>query len=354
MFLAWIIAPALAGLFASVIFLITKYAVLLRQNPVMRGLFLVPASSAVTASLIAMLLVWKGGSYEVNLTDSQIPMVIIFVGIGFGLLVATLFVPWLYRVVIKEDWQLRWYHMYQGPVLLRRGPVPPPPGGYTGPVQDYYAGHATREDVAAQRSDLESRDSNADHSGKSDSILPIPQEGRSLVGPRPEGVWYSRQLMFWYLKWAIFHGVDQDVVGHQSSPGAGDALAKNLDDMHARAVRYDNRAEYLYSFLQIMIAATSSFTHGANDVSKFVTPPSSSARLSSRHSSAIGPYATIFQIWRDGRLPSNDEAEVPTWILYVAEQILSTLSVQLTVLVSLAVPALSSVFGLMATTSCGT
>ena len=31
--------------------------------------------------------------------------------------------------------------------------------------------------------------------------------------------------------------------------------------------------------------------------------------------SAIGPYATIFQIWRDGRLPINDEAEVPVWIL---------------------------------------
>jgi solute carrier family 20 (sodium-dependent phosphate transporter) len=277
-FLAWIIAPALAGIFASVIFLITKYAVLLRRNPVLKGLFLVPAYSAVTASLIAMLLVWKGGSYEVNLTDTQIPIVIIFVGIGFGLLVATFFVPWLYRVVIKEDWQLRWYHMYQGPLLLRRGPVPPPPGGYTGPVQDYYAGHATKEDLGVQRSDLESRDSNLNLSDKTDSILPVHQE-KSLVGPRPEGAWYSRQLMFWYLKWAIFHGVDQDVVGHQSSNGAGDALSKNLDDMHARALRYDNRAEYLYSFLQIMIAATSSFTHGANDVSKCVVPASLSARV---------------------------------------------------------------------------
>lgn len=272
--MAWIIAPALAGIFAAAIFLVTKYAVLLRSNPVLNGLFLVPVYSAVTASLIAMLLVWKGGSYEVNLTDSQIPMVIISVGIGFGLLVATFFVPWLYRVVIKEDWQLRWYHMYQGPLLLRRGPVPPPPGGYTGPVQDYYAGRATKEAIAVQRLDLESRDSNMERSDKVDSIPPISRQEGSLVGPRPEGVWYSGQLMFWYLKWAIFHGVDQDVVGHQSSSGASDALAKNLDDMHARAARYDNKAEYLYSFLQIMIAATSSFTHGANDVSKFVIHPS--------------------------------------------------------------------------------
>lgn len=39
---------------------------------------------------------------------------------------------------------------------------------------------------------------------------------------------------------------------------------------HAHAQHYDNRAEYMYSFLQIMTAATASFTHGANDVSKYV------------------------------------------------------------------------------------
>jgi phosphate/sulfate permease len=270
--MAWIIAPALAGLFASIIFLITKYAVLVRQNPVLKGLFLVPVYSAVTASLIAMLLVWKGGSYEVNLTDAQIPIVIVLVGVGFGLLVATFFVPWLYRVVIKQDWQLRWYHMYQGPWLLRRGSVPPPPGSYSGPVQDYYKGHATREELDSQRADLESRDTHASRPEKDLAVPPVSEERKSLVGAKPDGTWYSGQMMFWYLKWVLFHGVDQDVVGHQAGHGSDGALSKNLDDMHARAARYDNRAEYLYSFLQIMTAATASFTHGANDVSKFVLP----------------------------------------------------------------------------------
>ncbi|KAK4184965.1 phosphate-repressible phosphate permease pho-4 [Podospora australis] len=312
-FMAWIIAPVLAGIFASIIFLITKYAVLLRQNPVMKGLFLVPVYFAVTASLIVMLLVWKGGSYEVNLTDAQIPMVVLLVGIGFGLLVAVFFVPWLYRVILKEDWQLRWYHIYQGPFLLRRGDVPPPPGSYTGPVQDYYQGHASSH--SSSRTDLESRDSSNTTELEKElggtatpnrSSQQRPQERKSLVGPKPEGVaWYSRDMLFWYMKWALFHGVDQDVVGHQAASahsrlGDNNNNNNNLDDMHARAARYDNRAEYMYSFLQIMTAATASFTHGANDVSN-----------------AIGPYATIFQIWRDGRLPVNDEAEVPVWILYV-------------------------------------
>jgi hypothetical protein len=64
-------------------------------------LFLTTVYSAVTASLIAMLLVWKGGSYEVNLTDAQIPLVIVMVGVGFGLSVATFFIPWLYHTAVK-------------------------------------------------------------------------------------------------------------------------------------------------------------------------------------------------------------------------------------------------------------
>ncbi|KAK0622742.1 phosphate transporter [Immersiella caudata] len=295
-FMGWIIAPVLAGVLAATIFLITKYAVLLRKNPALKGLLLVPLYFGVTGSLVVMLLLLKGGSFEVNLTDAEIPIVIVAAGLGFGSLVAMFFVPWLYRVVIVEDWQLRYYHMYKGPFLLARGDVPPPPRGYTGRIRDYYEGHATQEEVDARRRDLESRDSANSMTEKDVEPVPAttPKKRKSLVGPKPEGPWYSGEMVFWCVKWAAFHGVDQDVAGHQSTGLA----AGNMDEMHARAARYDNRAEYLYSFLQIMTAATASFVHGANDVSN-----------------AIGPYATIFQIWRDGRLPINDESEVPVWIL---------------------------------------
>jgi len=267
-FLGWIIAPVLAGVFASTIFLITKYAVLIRSNPVLKGLMLVPVYFSITASLVVMLLVWKGGSYEVNLTDAQIPIVIVLTGIGFGILTAIFFVPWLYRVIIKEDWQLRFWHIYQGPFLLRRGPVPPSPSDHKGRVRDYYEGHATQEDVDGRRADLESRGSgNSLTMAKEEVSHPShhqQEERKSLIGPKPEGAWYSGDVLFWYFKFAILRGVDQDVAGHQG----GGLAAGNVDEMHARAARYDNRAEYLYSFLQIMTAATASFTHGANDVSK--------------------------------------------------------------------------------------
>ncbi|KAK3346962.1 phosphate transporter family-domain-containing protein [Lasiosphaeria hispida] len=68
-FLAWIIAPGLSGAFAAIIFLVTKYGVLLRKNPVWKAFFLVPVYFGITASLLTMLLLWKGGSYTIALTD---------------------------------------------------------------------------------------------------------------------------------------------------------------------------------------------------------------------------------------------------------------------------------------------
>ncbi len=41
-FLAWIIAPVLSSAFAAIIFLLTKYGVLLRSNPTNKGLMLIP------------------------------------------------------------------------------------------------------------------------------------------------------------------------------------------------------------------------------------------------------------------------------------------------------------------------
>lgn len=289
-FLAWIIAPVLSGIFAAIIFSITKYAVLLRKDPVRNGLFAVPIYFTVAACLLAMLLIWKGGSYEVNLTDQEIPGVIVGTGIGFGVLIALTLVPWLYRLIVLQDWQLRWWHIFQGPFLLRRGPVPPPPSSYRGPVKDFYAGRATREELDARRAsgDPDSDDIEAATPGspaqdlgkdatnitEGEKVVGFNESGdirepehvhKSMIGPKPEGKWYTGRVLFWYVKWALLQGVDRDVVGSQSEKSV---LAGDVEEMHARATRFDNRAEYLYTFLQIMTAATASFTHGANDVAK--------------------------------------------------------------------------------------
>ncbi|KAF4505867.1 hypothetical protein G6O67_007771 [Ophiocordyceps sinensis] len=312
-FLAWIIAPVMSGTFGAIIFLITKYGVLLRSNPTARGLFLVPIYFWVTASLIVMLLIWKGGDYTVDLRDAQIPGVIIAAGAAWGLLMALFLVPWLYRVVVREDWQLRAWHVFQGPFLLRRGPVPPPPADFQGVVRNFYEGHLTREELDARRAryvaadDVEGQrqgevkaaagSADSARSFHADEAAGPPAGARphkSLIGPKPDGPWYSGARVWWFAKWLVLRGIDKDVVGSQSEKSV---LAGDVQEMHARAGHFDNRAEFLYTFLQVMTAAAASFTHGANDVAN-----------------AVGPYASIYQIWRTSEIPGN-KSNVPLWIL---------------------------------------
>ncbi|KAK4038092.1 phosphate-repressible phosphate permease [Parachaetomium inaequale] len=315
-FLAWIIAPGLAGAFAAIIFLITKYGILLRSNPAMWALRVVPFYFALTGALLTMLLLWKGGGYTITLTDPEIAGTIVGVGAGFGLLIALTLVPWMYLVVIKEDWRVRWWHVPVGlPLYLQRrnAEIPPAPEGSDAAIKDYYEGRLTKAELdarkAAERDDTElvggataEKTATAEGSDAASTERPnqsplanVRKAPKKLIGPKPEGKWFSGAVLFWYVKWALLRGIDQDVVNAESTHNK---LANNLDEVHAHADHFDNRTEYMYSFIQIMTAATASFTHGANDIAN-----------------AIGPFATVYQIWNEGALPEKGKSDVPIWIL---------------------------------------
>ncbi|KAF4969222.1 hypothetical protein FSARC_3525 [Fusarium sarcochroum] len=309
-FLAWIIAPGLAGCFGAIIFLITKYGVMLRSKPVWRGLYLTPVYFGITASLLTMLIVWKGGSISINFTDAETAGLIIGVGAAWAIVIATFLCPWLYRVVIVDDWQLRWWHIPYGPLLLRRPAPPAQPEGAEGGIKDFYEGHMTRDELENLRragrensDEFERAQDQTSNEGKKASTEGTPdvtaepvevKPKRSLVGPKPDGKWFTGAVLFWYLKKAFLSGVDQDIIAMQKKKSI---LTGDLDEIHANVPHYDNHAEYLYTFMQVMTACTASFTHGANDVAN-----------------AIGPYATIYQIWRSGALEGS-KSSVPVWIL---------------------------------------
>jgi sodium-dependent phosphate transporter len=292
--------------------MITKYGVMLRSNPVWKGLFLTPIYFGITASLLTMLIVWKGGSIKVEFNDAETAGMIIGVGAAWALIITIFLLPWLYRIVIVDDWQLRWWHIAQGPLLLKRPAPPAQPEGAIGGIKDFYEGHLTREELEGLRragregSDefVRAQDQNSNEgkdaenktvSDGPDVTEPVEAKPRrSLVGPKPDGKWFSGAVLFWYLKKAFLSGVDQDIIAMQNKKSI---LTGDLDEIHANVPHYDNRAEYLYTFMQVMTACTASFTHGANDVAN-----------------AIGPYATIYQIWHTGGLEGS-KSSVPVWIL---------------------------------------
>lgn len=194
-----------------------------------------------------------------------------------------------------------------GPLLLRRGPVPEvSEAGHAPVVQDYYRGHATREDLEAAKvstsnnlvagkAELEGVSSASRDSDEMVAAKTVGANSKSLdeVEKADAGPWYTPKNLLKIVIDAAMHGVRVDVIAEQSR---GSKLSGDLTSMHARAAHFDNKTEHLYSFLQILTAATSSFAHGANDVAN-----------------ATGPLATVFLVWKTNDI--TKKPEVPLWIL---------------------------------------
>jgi sodium-dependent phosphate transporter len=276
----------------------------------------------------SVLIVWKGGASRIHVTNAETVGIVFGVAGGVALLISIFFLPWLHRKLLKDDWELRWYHIFQGPLLLKRGEVPPPPADYQGSIQDYYRGHMNMEELMESRANASNDIENSGESGvirnstKSESEspklesqtestdTPVLGEHKPIIGPRPEGELFTVPVLFWQFKRFFFRGVDQDIVRLQ---GKRNILTGDLELMHAHAAHFDNKAEFMYSFLQVMTAASASFTHGANDVSKYSPTLLFVIIYLANCNSAIGPYTTIYYIWSTSQLKSTNP--VPYWIL---------------------------------------
>ncbi|CAE7071339.1 unnamed protein product [Rhizoctonia solani] len=334
-FASWVIAPAVAGGFAAIVFLITKFLVLNRQGDesVKWGLILAPVYFFVVSGVLTMAIIWKGSP---SLGLSELPpgeMAGAIVGTAsvVALLSIIFWLPFVHARVVKGDYTVRWYHFFIGPLLWRRQP-PADAAHYTAnAVPDYYKGHhagdtvpaADEEHAASQQ--LRRDDTQQVQSGKSESIAeekptgsdrdasepaaaPVREKSRlarltTVEGPSIEGAWIEPKNLYIIARYRtipfiveIFtHGTTVDVLDMQAQ--GQDAETRRLQNMHNRAAQYDNRTEHLYSFLQVLTAATASFAHGSNDVSN-----------------AIGPFATIYFTWHTGTF-AGGKSPVAVWML---------------------------------------
>jgi sodium-dependent phosphate transporter len=182
--------------------------------------------------LLALLIVWKGGSAKIDLTDNQSVGVAFGVGSAVAIIIATFFIPFLHRKIIVEDWELKGLEVIKGPLLLRRPQPSPRPEGVPG-IRDFYAGHLTAEQLEAKRAaeahvapdDVEKGTATSvnAHDGSDSDITPLPSvtpahvagTDRQLSSPvkcPPPGPWYTPAVAWYWLKYGAMHGVEQDVV----------------------------------------------------------------------------------------------------------------------------------------------
>ena len=71
---SWFIAPLVAGGFATIIYLITKYAVLKRKNPLRKGMIAIPIYFSITLGILTMMIVWKSVPPRIQLILGAHPL----------------------------------------------------------------------------------------------------------------------------------------------------------------------------------------------------------------------------------------------------------------------------------------
>jgi sodium-dependent phosphate transporter len=211
---SWFISPVLAAIVASLIFSITKYLVLKKENSFQRGLYAIPVYFGVTLFIDVLYVLLKNGKGPGDLAIGYTILIVI----GCALLVAALcwflFVPWLKRKILNRE-ELYWYHILIIPFVAEKPKV-------------------------ADKSE---------EAGQHEETVEVKEKPTTILGK---------------VKAAVTHGFTVDVTSVAHDP--------RLQAMHDDAIQYDANTEYMYSFLQVVTASMASFAHGSNDVSNAIGP----------------------------------------------------------------------------------
>ncbi|RAL63484.1 hypothetical protein DID88_003904 [Monilinia fructigena] len=157
--------------------------------------------------------------YRENLGPGEYVGVIFGTAIGCALLSAIFLIPFLHRKLVLDDWQLRWWHIPQGPLLLRRGEVPPNTSGQE-IIQNYYKGHKTRAELEAEGSDnvravpsddVESKPNDDEKHGISSvspattDIVSSTHDSAPTPPESPSKPWHDPATLFTKAKTLFFH-----------------------------------------------------------------------------------------------------------------------------------------------------
>lgn len=312
---SWGIAPLVAGGFSAIIFGTLKYSVLERQDPFKCGMRMIPLYLAFTGAILALFITIEAPTAP-SLEEfgaGKAAGIIVGVFVGCLIIAYVFFMPYFTRRLIQNDTRIRFYHLPLGPLLLRENPPLYFPGKGHEVVINYYEDaygevRAGQEDAAK-----ENVTSNAD------SVMPTPEIAamskpaqvgddeekiapetkprkkhleptERFIDPVRELSWTNPRKAYGYLKYVFLQGVTRDVVSHDSP---------ELRAIHARAHRYDDRVEHLWTYCQVVSAMMMSIAHGSNDVAN-----------------AVGPWAAVYSTYNAGVVETK--APTPIWFLVIA------------------------------------
>lgn len=334
-------APAASACFGAIIFMLIKMTVHVRKNPIPWAIWTAPFFFLVAGTICTLSIVYKG-SPNLGLNKKPawyVATVTMSCGIGLAAMSFLFFVPYLHTKVVKRDHTVRWYHVFQGPLLFKR---PALEGAEAAVVPDY-AVIQEDEEMKKPEHHSDSDEGVIGHDGEKGivsadvvehqqlSYKELIEQGqerfhsrlrqkRGLLGwamrylhenKIQTGEIYEKKNMLITLKRipamivvGALYGVNYDI--HAAQTGIhGTPEGRRMERVYGHAKKYSNEVEHTYSFVQVLTACTASFAHGANDIGN-----------------AVGPWAVIYGAWNTGKAASS-KAPVPVWQLAVLSATLS-------------------------------
>ena len=328
-------APVISAGFAATIFLLVKFVVHMRRNPVPWAVFTAPFFFLIAGTVCTLSVVYKG-SPKLKLNKkppSYIAGVTLGVGGGLFVLSAIFFVPFLYARVIKKDYTVKGWMVILGPALLSRQP---PSDATAAKVPNYAVVQDDKDDLSSTHSPVGETEVPFTSTTGNEKRLAIEEtqqlthkelmaqgerklhakllEKKSPIGwamrhlrdnPMGPGELYEIHNMKIVAKRipamivvGLLYGLHYDI--HAAQTGiAGTPEGRRMERTYAHAEKYSNEVEHTYSFVQILTACTASFAHGANDIGN-----------------SVGPWAVIYSAWKTGDA-AKSKAPVPVWQLAV-------------------------------------
>ncbi|KAK4149643.1 phosphate transporter [Chaetomidium leptoderma] len=346
-------APFISACFGAIIFMIIKLSVHKRKNPLPWAVWTSPGFFLIAGTVCTLSIVYKG-SPRLGLDKKPASYIVaVTLGTGFGLcaLSALFFVPYVHAKVIKKDHTLKWWMIFQGPLLFKR---PPPPDADTN-TKSIVPDYAVIQETPAPDTDSIAKEKLGNASGDDIKAVPVAVDPhvdneKGAIGLEYTHAQYQKLLkdatkrhhanlrlqkgpLGWAMRVlhvnklgagsihethnmialvkripaqivvALLYGTQYDIhtaqVGINNSPEG-----RRMERVYAHAPRYPNEVEHLYSFVQVITACTASFAHGANDVGN-----------------AVGVWAGMYAAWSTGS-PSQAKAEVPMWQLGVTAAVI--------------------------------
>jgi len=242
-FVSWIASPGITGLLGFIMFFTLRKIVLESSNPYPRAVATYPVVLFGAVSLNVYFVLKKAGKNKFKLTR---PMTIGIV-LGCGAFCALAFVLVFRKGIMKK---------IEKKMDAKEAEV------------------AAKEEATRAK---EAKETEEAEGGKKDDTSEDDEEEEPI---KKSGVWDKFANATY----------KQDL----ESQSMHESVRAN--EIWDQAIKYDPRAEELFSYLQVFTACLAAFAHGANDVAN-----------------AMGPVAAIIGIYESGSLATK--SAVPIWIL---------------------------------------